>query len=118
MKSESPDFILKVSTKTTIGIEVTRLRPPVSLHQEYKAGDIALSKEILEQTVAGKEEKLPIYRQKRPDRIWLIISCENIEERTGYNLANKIQNWSIKTGFHRIFLFDTAKPKIYEVSIA
>jgi len=115
LKSESPDFILKINFKTSIGIELTRIRPPVSLHRTYKSQDIILNKEILEQTIAGKEEKLPIYRKQQLDRIWLIITCEGIESRTNLNLQNKIQNWQINTEFHRVFLFDSVKPKIYEL---
>jgi len=115
MKSESPDFILKTNTKTSIGIELTRIRPPVSLHRKYISEEIELNKEILEQTISGKEDKLPIYRRKKLDRIWLIITCERIESRTHFNLPNKIQNWNISTDFHRVFLFDTAKPRVFEL---
>ena len=115
LKSESPDFILKINSKTSIGIELTRIKPPVSLHRTYKSQDIVLNKEILEQTIAGKEEKLPIYRKQQLDRIWLVITCEGIENRTNFNLQNKIQNWQIDTEFHRVFLFDTAIPRIFDI---
>ena len=116
VKSESPDFILKINTRNSLGIEITRLKPPVSLHRKYRSREIELNKEILEQTIAGKEEKLPIYRKQNMNRIWLIITCEGIQSRTDFNLRNKLQNWSFETGFNRVFLFDTVKPEIFEIA--
>ena len=117
VKSESPDFILKINPKIAIGIELTRLRPPDNLKKSYELHDLEFNKEILEQTILGKEEKLELYRKKRLDQIWLIITGEQAMVSPHFHIGNKLQNWSFRSGFNRIFLFDSIGTGIFELNI-
>ena len=55
--SESPDFILRISPKHAIGIELVR----VTVHN--KPGISVFHK--IDNIILSKEDKLPLYRKKR-----------------------------------------------------
>ena len=75
VKSESPDFVLKVGIKKTIGIELTRL------------DENALTlKERIESTLDRKNQKIASYQSKKFNSIWLIIHTDLIEESKSYNI--------------------------------
>ena len=69
ISAESPDFILRVSSKQAIGIELVRvLLPNESLRSIFIE---------IDNTILSKENKLPLYRKKKLDRYWLLIYTEN-----------------------------------------
>jgi hypothetical protein len=104
-KSESPDFILKVSSKKSIGIELTRLD---------NNSDSLIEK--IEATLQNKSDKIRLYQQKKYNAIWLIIYTEFIEESKSYNIRNKLNNWIFSTEFDKVFLFDLFENRIFQIN--
>ena len=124
-KSESPDFILKVSTKSAIGIELTKLHGPTVI--KYKThyprkinGYIApeFNLENLQFTIGAKDEKLAYYQEKKLNQLWLLITADLDESPVNYNLGNKLQNWSFSSGFQRIFLLELKNQKVFELNVS
>lgn len=91
VKSESPDFILKVNRKKRIGIELTRF--------DYNSSG-SNTKSLLN-LIAKKEEKLRIYQKKLLSAYWLIISIETPEPK---KLLSETSFF--KSKFDKVFLFD------------
>ena len=124
-KSESPDFILKVSPKNAIGIELTKLHGltvnKFKTHYPHKInGYIApeFNRENLEFTIAAKNEKLAFYQEKKLNELWLLITADLDESPVNYNLGNKLQNWSFCSGFQKVFLFELKALKVFELNIS
>ncbi len=104
LQSESPDFILKVGPKKSIGIELTRLNP-----------DAGSLKEKIEVTLMNKNGKLKLYQQKNMNVIWLIIHVDFINEQKSFNIKNKLDKWSFISDFNKVFLFDLFERKIFAI---
>lgn len=124
-KSESPDFILKVSTQSAIGIELTKLHGPTVIKYKthyprkingYTAPEFNL--ENLQFTIAAKDEKLAYYQEKKLNQLWLLITADLDESPVNYNLGNKLQNWSFSSGFQRIFLLELKNQKVFELNVS
>jgi len=124
-KSESPDFILKVSAKNAIGIELTKLHGPsvnkFKTHYPRKINGYTapeFNRENLEFTIEAKNEKLAYYQEKRLNQIWLLITADLEESPVNYNLGNKLQNWSFLSGFQKVILFELKTRKVFELNIS
>ena len=124
-KSESPDFIQKVSPKNAIGIELTKLHGPTVIKYKthyprkingYTAPEFNL--ENLQFTIAAKDEKLAYYQEKKLNQLWLLITADLDESPVNYNLGNKLQNWSFSSGFQRIFLLELKNQKVFELNVS
>jgi len=125
MKTESPDFILKESPQTAIGIELTKLHGPATMKENthftnkisgYRFPEF--TRENIEFTINAKDEKLHIYQQKMLNQIWLLITADLNESPVSYNLINKLENWNFFSGFHKIFLFELKSRKVFELNIS
>lgn len=123
-KSESPDFILKVSAKNAIGIEMTKLHGPTvrkfKTHYPRKINGYTppeFNRENLEYTIDAKNEKLAYYREKRLNQLWLLITADLEESPVNYNLENKLQNWKFLSGFQKVFLFELKARRVFELNI-
>lgn len=125
LKTESPDFILKESPHTTIGIELTKLHGPVIAKENthfsskingYRSPEF--TRENIEFTINAKDEKLPIYQRKMLNQIWLLITADLNESPVSFNLINKLENWNFFSGFHKIFLFELKSRKVFELNIS
>ncbi len=103
-QSESPDYILKVNPKKSIGIELTRL----------DNNSHALIEKI-EATLRNKSHKLRLYQQKKLNALWLIIYAEFIEESRSYNIRNKLNNLKFNSEFDKVFLFDLFEKRIFQI---
>jgi hypothetical protein len=113
-KTESPDFILAMTPKYHIGIELTHLHDPAGKkNTSYSA--IQVTKEILDAVILKKEEKIRIYEKKKLNEIWLIITMIEPDQVPGYNLDNKMAIWQFKNGFTRVFLFNLIDDKIFRI---
>jgi len=97
--SESPDFILKLSPKKKIGIELTSV--PAS-------ENIILD---LYNRIEKKENKLYLYRKKIFHELWLIIYINNDISSIHFNLRNKIENLKFESGFNKVILFNPTRVK-------
>jgi len=121
LKTESPDFILKENPKTSIGIELTKLHGPSvkkeKSHYSPSSGyqPPEFSKENIEFTISAKDEKLPLYQQKKLNQIWLLITANLEESPVSFNLNNKLENWNFFSGFQKVFLFELKTRKVYEL---
>ena len=123
-KTESPDFILKESPKTSIGIELTKLHGPSFKKEKTHFPPVTngyqppeLSKENIEYTISAKDEKLPLYQQKKLNQIWLLITANLDESPVSFNLNNKLENWNFLSGFHKIFLLELKTRKVFELKL-
>jgi hypothetical protein len=124
-KSESPDFILWVSTKNAIGIELTKLHGPTvnkyKTHYPRKINGYSapeFNRENLEYTIDAKNEKLAYYQEKKLNQLWLLITADLDESPVNYNLGNKLQNWNFRSGFQKVFLFDLKTRKVFELNVS
>ena len=124
-KSESPDFILKISPKNSVGIELTKLHgPTVSKFKTHYPCKIKgyqapeFNRENLEFTINAKNEKLSFYQEKKLNQLWLLITADLKESPVSYNLGNKLQNWTFSSGFRKIFLFELKEAKVFELNVA
>lgn len=116
VKSESPDFLLKMNPKRTIGIEITRLHDG-SLSKNNPGFPVAeLTKENIETTITHKEEKLILYQKKKISEFWLIIATDYVWLSTGKNLSALIEKWEFNTGYQKVFIIDLFGPKIIQLN--
>jgi hypothetical protein len=95
--SESPDFILAINRRKTIGIELTRLIIEMENKQTH------LDRELIIKALEKKNDKLPLYRKKRIDIYWLIIIIE--DKSNNIILHQNTDRWTFETAFHKVFLF-------------
>ncbi len=125
IKTESPDFILKETTKNTIGIELTKLHGPsngkekthfTSKIQGYKPPEF--NKENIEYTISAKDGKLPLYKQKKLNQIWLLITADLNESPASFNVNNKLESWNFFSGFHKVFLFELKTRKVFKLNLS
>lgn len=125
IKSESPDFIVKKTIKTSIGIELTKLHGPtvykLKTHyplkiKGYQAPE--LNRENIEFTINAKNEKLNIYQQKKLNQIWLLITADLAESQVSFNLSNKLGIWNFTSGFEKVFLFELEGRKVFELNVS
>ncbi len=107
--SESPDFILAISPKYKIGIELT------SLHRNFSDIEL-LSYENIIACLEAKNEKLRLYQKKKLNEYWLIISVDDIHSWKRVHIHNKLIKWVFKTGFNHVFLFNTIDGKVLELN--
>lgn len=107
--SESPDFILGISTKQKIGIELT------SLHPHFSKVDL-LSYENISACLEAKELKLPLYQKKNLNEYWLILSVKDLPSQRSYNIHNKLMVWNFKTNFNRVFIINIIDGKVVELN--
>jgi len=107
--SESPDFILGISPKQKIGIELTSLYPHFSDTE-------LLSYENIKACLEVKNEKLHLYQKKKLNEYWLIISVNDLHSWNRINIRNKLMVWVFKTGYNRVFLFNAINGKVLELS--
>lgn len=114
IKSESPDFLLKISPRKTIGIELTALpRPSYEL-------DIHLLQDFLkdiQNAIIKKEDKLALYRKKWAIEYWLVIYADSIIFNRK-SLFHSIKDFKPATGFNHIFLLDLFEGKVWGFPLA
>ncbi|MBN2173567.1 MAG: hypothetical protein JW731_05515 [Bacteroidales bacterium] len=104
--SESPDFILKINSKKSIGIELTRLDNMAKTLPEK-----------IQSTLNNKNDKLRIYQNGKFQSIWLIIYADFLEESKNFNIQNKMDNWRLSSQFDRVYLFELFYKNILELLI-
>lgn len=107
--SESPDFILNVSARYKIGIELTSLHSCSADHE-------LVSYENISACLEAKDDKLYLYRKRKLNEYWLVISVNDLSSWNRINLHNKILIWNFITEFNRIFLINTRKGRVFELN--
>jgi hypothetical protein len=125
IKSESPDFIVKKTVKTSVGIELTKLHGPKvhkfkthypSVINGYQPPE--LNRENIEFTIQAKNEKLYIYQQKKLYQLWLLITADMDKNLVSFNLSNKLEIWNFFSGFEKVFLFELKSRKVFELKVS
>ena len=117
VKSESPDFILKINPRRSIGIEITRLHDS-SIPKSNPGFPVAeLTHRNIESTINNKEEKLSLYQKKKISECWLIIATDYIHLSSGKNFSTLIEKWEFSTGYKKVFIVDLFDHKIHQVNI-
>jgi hypothetical protein len=119
IKTESPDFILRTSRKSSIGIEITRIDTPTS-GKKFNSIDAngllnksstftetngQITKDFLESTIQRKEQKLSLYRRHKSDAYWLIITAGTSIQVDDKPLQN-FPEWNFETKFDKLFLLE------------
>jgi|GEM_PF-6369292 len=94
-KYESPDFLLLISPKKRIGIELTEIYD-------------AISEEVIEYTIRKKEEKIKLYQEIIPFQLWLIMHTVQFYDIPNHRTLSNAESSS----FDRIFLFHNELRKI------
>lgn len=102
IKSESPDFILKINPKKSYGIELTRLVQSESLIQEQI--QLALDK---------KQKKIALYQKGWFQQLWLILHADQIYSPIKFLDDLNFNKSDFKSGFDQIFIFDLFEGKVY-----
>ncbi len=114
--SESPDFLVRPSVRKLIGIELTELAGQDFVNH---TGSLLHPTEVLDrvqETIAAKEEKLVLYRQKKLFEIWLLIHVQTLTAEINFNVKNKLENFPFNSGFDRVFLLEAGKPLLVELT--
>lgn len=107
--SESPDFILGITPRHKIGIELTSIHP-------HSPDTELLSHENITACLEAKNGKLRLYQRKKLNEYWLVISVNDLQSWNRINIHNKLIIWVFKTGFNRVFLFNTIDGKVLELN--
>lgn len=128
IKSESPDFILKTSRKTSIGIEITRIDEPKAnsskgLHsndnlsgQPFIATSPAwITQEQIKSTIQRKEEKLELYQKIMADEYWLVVTSGMSKGGIKNRISQNAAQWQFNTSFHKLFLLLLPEEKLIEL---
>jgi len=93
VSSESPDFVIRISPRYSIGIELVSL----------SYSDAPRSHEDIKHVLELKQEKLPLYRKKRLDIYWLLIYTDTPGHISSPEL-NKVQDTRYQSEFHKVYL--------------
>lgn len=75
-----------------------------------------LTRDLLQQTILSKEEKLQLYQRNLCDEYWLLIYSDSVRKSTAFNISNQIEKWNISSEFDRVFLFEVMDFKIYHIT--
>jgi hypothetical protein len=103
--SESPDFILKVSPRRSIGIELTRMG--------QEEDPVAAIREAIER----KEEKLHLYTHMHLSELWLIIHADDANAIVSWNVDNKISKLEPSSSFDHLFFVDLFSGRVIEMGV-
>ncbi|MBN2891089.1 MAG: hypothetical protein JXL97_04405 [Bacteroidales bacterium] len=104
--SESPDFIVKLGKKKSIGIEITRfILSSKVVHQQFI--------DNLNEIIDKKNEKFLLYQKKVCNNYWLIIFVEDLRKFVNFSIQNIIEKLDFNSNFDKIFLFDMQSSKTY-----
>ena len=112
INSESPDFILKVSKKRSIGIEITQI------HEI--AGSIRNLSQLVSETekiLTKKDNKLSLYKKNKLYAYWLIVSTESLDLSDKTTIEPGLANINFVSGFDKVFLFDLFGGNLFELGL-
>lgn len=111
VKRESPDFVLKISRKHSIGIEIT------SLHEATtgKINHFSILIDEIEKQIIKKNEKYSLYAKNRFREYWLIIAVDSIDLPANFNLQEKLDRMDFKSENNKVFLLDLFKSRLFDI---
>jgi hypothetical protein len=101
--SESPDFLLQIRPRYTIGIELVELMAPDDAR--------TMIPNEINRCIADKNEKMPLYQKKRLDRYWLLIYTRYKGQWPGNRMDRLLEDLP-HNSFHGIFILRTLANEI------
>jgi hypothetical protein len=110
--AESPDFLLRLSPKKSIGIELSSL-PSLSYHFQDKS-DLQLLISEIQQVIIKKEEKIRLYRKNMAVEYWLVLHVDSLQAGS-FNFNNQLERIDKGNSFEKVFLFDLFEGRTYEL---
>jgi len=112
IQAESTDFILKTGQRHTIGIELTRIISP-------SEGFLTVTRlfEEIDKIIRKKNDKLRIYNEKKFNKTWLVIACDDLYIPGNRQLEDSLSKADFSSGFDKVFLFDLFSGRVWEVEI-
>lgn len=111
-QTESPDFILSLGRKRTIGIELTKLYLHNIEGQASKQQNFKLEPGQIQQIIDRKGNKINLYHKKKTDELWLIIVLGFDENLKSHLISNNNFNHIYQTGFNKVFMLDMKQKNI------
>ncbi len=115
VQNESPDFLVRMNARKTIGIELTELRGQDFYDRQGQYSHPEAIKEQIETTIRAKEDKIYLYQKSKPYQLWLLIHLESFNNKIRYNFKDKIERWSFSAAFDRVFLLEIQTQKLLEI---
>ncbi len=116
IKSESPDFILKLRSRKKVGIELTRLKENNNHNHNHGYVVPEITRENVETTILGKEEKIKIYQGRKVVKLWLIITVDYLKPDDSASALELVLKSNYPSSFAKIFLFDLMEGTIYRLN--
>jgi hypothetical protein len=107
---ESPDFILKITSRRSIGIELSSL--PSSSYNILNRTDFQELVHGIQQTMIKKEEKIRLYRKTKSLEYWLILHVDSLQSGS-FNIFNHLERIAQASSFEKVFLFDLFDGKVF-----
>jgi hypothetical protein len=108
VKSESPDFLLMVNRRYTIGIELTQLET-----EGVEISSVGVLEVLLKEAIVRKEEKIGLYNKKILNEIWLIISTSTLALPSDSQVEVHLDRMRFDSGFDRLYLLDLFQGKFF-----
>ena len=115
IQNESPDFLIKLNRRTSIGIELTELRGQDFYDRHGHYNNPERIKEQIENTIKAKEEKIYLYQKHKTSELWLLIHIDSFENKINFNLKNKIERWNFEAEFSRVFLLEINQRQLLKI---
>ena len=115
IQNESPDFLIKLNRRTSIGIELTELRGQNFYDQQGHYANPENIKSQIENTIRAKEEKIYLYQKHKTSELWLLIHIDSFENKINFDLKNKIDRWNFEAEFSRVFLLEIHQKKLFQI---
>lgn len=102
--SESPDFILMLNRKASIGIEVTSFYPPAFFKTDENFLIHQNDEEAILNLIKSKDEKIPSYRRHLLKQLWLVVVIDPVFHKSSFRLNIKYLRKAISTRFDKVFV--------------
>ena len=115
VQNESPDFLLRLNRRSSIGIELTELRGQYFYDRRGHYAHPEMIKEQIEHTIRAKEEKIYLYQRHKPAQLWLLIHIGSFDDLLRFNLKDKIERWEFSADFHRVYLLEVKSQSLFQV---
>lgn len=110
VKTESPDFLLKINKKRIIGIELTEL---------LLANNFDLQKvlSVIDELKRKKEGKMNLYQKMKCYQYWLMIYVDALNDNIFKSLVAHFKAKPYHSVFHKMFLFELFNKSIIELTL-
>ncbi len=116
-KSNSFFFMVLQSEHLPEGVEEVLLvhHPGLKTSVWERANNLGIPRDVagdIHAAIRKKEEKLGLYRQRKTEALWLLITTDLLRGLKNYHLPNKIAKENFVSKFDRVFLFDLMRARI------